>query len=217
MAAWTFSSLEKYQTCPRQYYHIRVARDVKEPPSEHTIWGEKVHSALEDYIRDNAELPDDMQHWTGFMDKVRRLKGQKFTEIQLAVDKNFQPCLWNKAWSRGIVDLLVIHRDTALVVDYKTGKRKPSDQLSLYAAYVFAHYPEVQTVSTAFVWLKDKKVDKETFHRADVGSIWQQFLPTVIKIETSLETNKWPAKPSGLCRQWCHVLTCEHNGRRTCS
>jgi len=27
-------------------------------------------------------------------------------------------------------------------MDYKTGKRKPSEQLDLYAAYVFHYYPE---------------------------------------------------------------------------
>jgi hypothetical protein len=214
MSAWTYSSLDKYLTCPKQYYHTRVVRDVKEPPTEHTIWGEKVHQALEDYIQHYKTLPDDMAHWDSFMSKIRKLAGVKHTEIKLAVDRNFQPCDWGDAWSRGIVDLLVTNKDTALVVDYKTGKRKPSDQLSLYAAYVFAHYPEVQQVTTAFVWLKDRRVDKETFTRDDIAAIWQRFLPVVIKIEASLDSNKWPAKPSGLCRQWCHVLTCDHNGRK---
>jgi CRISPR/Cas system-associated exonuclease Cas4 (RecB family) len=215
MTAWTYSSLDKYLTCPKQYYHLRIVRDVKEPPSEQTIWGEKVHKALEDFIQHSKKLPDDMSHWTGFMEKIRRLNGTKHTEMKLSVDVNFQPCEWDHAWSRGIVDLLVINKDTALVVDYKTGKRKPSDQLSLYAAYVFAHYPEVNTVTTAFVWLKDRKVDKETFTRDDIAAIWQRFLPVVTKINASLDTNKWPARPSGLCRQWCYVLTCEHNGRKT--
>lgn len=217
MNAWTFSSLEKYQTCPKQFYHVRVIKDVKEPPSEHTIWGEKVHQAFEDFIKSDKFLPKEMSIWEGFLAKVKRLKGEKHTEIKLAVDKNFQPCDWDTSWSRGIVDLLCVNGDTAVVMDYKTGKRKPSDQLSLYAAYVFAHYPSVQKVSTAFVWLKDRKIDRNIFTRDDIASIWQQFLPTVRKIEVSHETNKWPAKPSGLCRQWCHVLDCEHNGRKSCN
>jgi hypothetical protein len=217
MAAWTYSSIDKYQTCPKQYYHLRVVRDVKDPPSEHTVWGETVHKALEDYIKEGKELPEEMSQWTSFMSKIKGIKGSKFTEIELAVDENFQPCDWNKAWSRGVVDLLILNGNTAVVVDYKTGKRKPSDQLSLYAAYVFAHHPEVQTVSTAFVWLKDRKVDKETYTREDVSTIWLRFLPAVKKIATSHETNKWPARPSGLCRQWCYVLTCEHNGRKPCN
>lgn len=217
MKAWTFSSLEKYQTCPKQYYHIRVIRDVKEPPSEHTVWGEKVHTALENYIKNGDPLPDEMQNWVPFMEKVSKLKGKKLTEERFSVDANFQACDWDSAWSRGIVDLVVIDGDTATVMDYKTGKRKPSDQLSLYAAYVFAHYPEVNTVQTAFVWLKDRKVDRGVFTRDDIPTIWQNFLPTVARIDKSFSTEKWPAKPSGLCRQWCHVLTCEHNGRTPCN
>ena len=49
----------------------------------------------------------------------------------------------------------------AIVMDYKTGKRKPTEQLDLYAAYVFHHYPDVQEVTTVFVWLKEKKLDKK--------------------------------------------------------
>lgn len=217
MKAWTYSSLEKYQTCPKQYYHLRVIKDVVDPPSEHTVWGESVHTALEDFISRDIPLPDEMHHWASFMLKVKRLKGTKLVEKKFSIDENFLPCDWDRAWSRGIVDLTVLSGDTAIVIDYKTGKRKPSDQLSLYAAYVFAHYPEVQSVSTAFIWLKDRKLDKEAFTRDDIADIWQRFLPTVAKISSSLETNKWPARPSGLCRQWCHVLTCDHNGRRTCN
>jgi hypothetical protein len=213
MSAWTYSSLEKYLTCPRQYFHLRVLKDVKDLPSEQTIWGEKVHEAFELAVKLDTSLPKEMQGWESFLNKIKAIKGDKFTEIKLAVNKHFAPCDWDNAWSRGIVDLLVVSGNTAIVADYKTGKRKLSDQLSLYAAYVFAHYPEVQTVHTAFVWLKDKKIDRDVLTRSDISKIWLQFIPTTLKIEHSQESNKWPAKPSGLCKQWCHVLQCEHNGK----
>jgi hypothetical protein len=213
MKAWTFSQLEKYQTCPKQFYHLRVIRDTEDPPTDATRWGEEVHTAFENRINEGTPLPVGMEQWEGFARKLISLQGTKYAEVELAVDNNFKPCDWNNAWSRGIVDLLIIHGSSAVVLDYKTGKRKPSHQLSLYAGYVFAHYPEVNKVTTIFAWLKDKKLDQETFTRDSVAEIWQAFLPTVRKLELAHEHNQWPARPSGLCRNWCNVLSCTHNGR----
>ena len=125
--AWTYSQLEKFETCPKQFYHVRVSRDVVEPPTEHTVWGERVHTALEYRVRDNATLPEGMTQWEPIAAKIAALPGEKYPEVKMAVDKNFQPADWSGAWSRGIADLLVIHNGKAGVFDYKTGKRKPSE------------------------------------------------------------------------------------------
>jgi hypothetical protein len=207
--AWTYSQLDKFETCPRQFYHVRVKRDVTEPPTEHTIWGEKVHSALEHRVESGTPLPEGMQQWEPLARKIASMPGAKLCEQKMAVDKNFQPTDWSNAWSRGIADVLVVHKDKAAVMDYKTGKRKLTDQLTLYAAYTFAKYPEVNTVTTGFVWLKDKKIDRESFDRADNAKIWQNFLPRVRKLEIAYEKDAWPCRPSGLCRGWCPVKTCE--------
>ena len=70
--------------------------------------------------------------------------------------------------------------------------------------------PEVEEVTTGFIWLKDKKVDKEVFKREQLHEIWQGFLPRVIKLESAYDRDSWPARPSGLCKGWCHVRECPH-------
>jgi hypothetical protein len=207
--AWTYSQLDKFETCPRQFFHVRVAKDVVEPPTEATMWGEKVHSAFEDRIKDNTPLPEGMTQWEPFAAKLERLPGVKYTEQKMAVGKDFQPTDWSSGWTRGIADLLVVSGSSAVVMDYKTGKRKLTEQLMLYAGYTFAYYPEVSTVTTGFVWLRDKKIDKETYKREDVPMIWNTFLPRVRKLELAYEKNAWPCRPSGLCNGWCPVKTCE--------
>jgi len=207
--AWTYSQLDKFETCPRQFYHVRVLKDIKEPPTEATMWGEKVHTAMEHRVRDGTPLPEGMEQWEGIAAKFAALPGQKLCEEQMAVDKNFQPAEWGNAWSRGIADLLVIHGDKAGVFDYKTGKRKITEQLELYVGYTFATYPEVNYVTTGFVWLRDKKIDKATYHRDQVAGIWNGFLPRVRKLESAYEREAWPCRPSGLCRGWCPVKTCD--------
>lgn len=207
--AWTFSQLEKFQNCPRQYYHVRVLRDVIEPPTEATKWGEKVHLAMEHRIQDGTELPDGMKQWEPLAKKLEQLPGQKYCEVKMSVDKNFQPSGWSNAWSRGIADLLVVNGTKAVNLDYKTGKRKLTHQLMLYAGYTFAMYPQVNEVETGFVWMKDKKIDKEKFERDQIPVIWNTFLPVVRKLESAYERDAWPCRPSGLCRGWCPVKQCE--------
>lgn len=209
LPAWTFSQLEKFETCPKQFYHVRVAKDVVEPPTEATLWGSKVHTAMEDRIRDGTPLPEGMEQWEGFAKQLCAMPGEKLAEEKMALDKSFQPTDWSDAWTRGIADMLIVHGNKAATLDYKTGKRKLTHQLMLYAAYTFAYYPEVETVTTGFVWLRDKKIDRETFTRADIPTIWSTFLPKVRKLETAYEKDKWMARPSGLCNGWCPVKSCE--------
>jgi hypothetical protein len=209
--AWTFSRLESFESCPKKFYHLTVVKDVVEPPSDAIKWGHLVHTAFENLIKDGTPLPDTMQHWSGIAAKLLQLKGEKLTEQPMALTKAFQPAEWGNAWTRGIADLLVIDGDTATVIDYKTGKRKPTEQLALYAAYVFAAYSGIKTVKTAFIWLKEKKIDKEVFSREQLPEIWQSFLPRVRRLEIAYEKGAWAPKPSGLCRGWCAVKQCEHN------
>lgn len=209
LPAWTFSQLEKFETCPKQFYHVRVAKDVIEPQTEATLWGSRVHTAMEDRIRDGTPLPEGMEQWEGFAKQICAMPGEKLAEEKMALDKSFQPAEWDNAWTRGIADMLIVHGNKAATLDYKTGKRKLTHQLMLYAAYTFAYYPEVETVTTGFVWLRDKKIDRETFTRADISTIWGTFLPKVRKLEIAYEKDKWIARPSGLCNGWCPVKSCE--------
>jgi len=67
---------------------------------------------------------------------------------------------------------------------------------------VFAHYPEVNTVTSSFIWTRDNAMDRETYSRADAPVLWDKMLTKINRIEQSLEHDNWPAKPSGLCG-WC--------------
>jgi predicted RecB family nuclease len=207
--AWTYSQLDKFETCPRQFYHVRVKKDFPEPPTEATIWGERVHKALELRVKEGTPLPEGMTQWEGIANKFAGLAGEKYCELQMAVDRNFQPADWNNAWSRGIADLLIVNGDKAAVFDHKTGRRKPTEQLMLYAGYTFAMFPDVEYVTTGFVWLKDKKIDKQEFTREQVSEIWLEFLPRVRKLEMAYEKDNWPCRPSGLCHGWCPAKSCE--------
>ena len=216
---WSYSSLTAFETCPRQYQELRVLKNYVQGDTEATIWGKEVHSDLELRIKDDAPLPERSSKWEPIAAKIAAMKDKGatvLTEQKFTIDKDFVMTSWESpaAWARCIIDAAVIDskNETATLLDWKTGKRKPSTQLMMSAALVMHHY-SVNVVNTGFVWLKDGKMDKEKFTRDQLPEIWNEFLPRVKRLEIAYDTDTWPVRPSGLCKQWCPVLSCKFNGK----
>jgi hypothetical protein len=207
--AWSHSVLDSFETCPRRHYLTKVAKTVQQdPPSQEVQWGRDVHKALENRLDGKAPLPASMAHYEGMVNVLTSKHGNRLNETKFSIDKNYKPCGWRdpSTWCRVIVDTGIVGTTSAFLADWKTGKRKPnSDQLKLSAAVGFAHYPFLESIHTAFIWLKDKKVDSEMFKREQVDTIWNEFLPRVKRLELAHQTNAWQPKPSGLCGKWCPV------------
>lgn len=99
---------------------------------------------------------------------------------------------------------------------HNTGKRKLDiDQLKLFAAVMFTVHPELEEVQAGYIWLKERKIDKEKFYRRDLPELWQHFAPQVRRLVVAHKEQKWPERPSGLCKNYCNVVACEFNGRHT--
>ena len=206
MRTWSFSSLNTYYTCPRQYELTYVNPVIPYTQTEATIWGTRVHEALELYIRDGVPLGPEYLQFKSYADKVLSLPGIVRCEGQFGVTQDYKPTSFDDkaAWNRGIIDVSVVNGNKALVLDWKTGKVRPdSDQLKLFAGVTFAKYPEVDTVKTAYIWLSHGRDTRETYRREQVPEIWRHFREKVRRLELSYEHNQWIPKPSGLCNGWC--------------
>lgn len=216
MPAWSYSALTAFETCPHRYFKARVDKEFPEGQTEATLWGNRVHKSLEDCVKTGLPLPDGMQQWQEIASKFRSaFEGGTpvLIEKKLAINKFYRPVQWmaSDAWCRGIVDVAVWKGTHIFAADWKTGKRRvDSDQMKLMAGMLFAHYSEVRTITTLFVWLKEDTTDKDKFNVDNTSDIWNIFLPRVKAMEDAYEKNKWPKRPSGLCRGWCPVKTCEH-------
>lgn len=217
--AWSYSSLTAFETCPRRYYLTKVSKEVTEPQTEATLWGNKVHKALENRLVKTTPLPESMAMFEPIAaNVVNRAKGGKLeAEQKMALTKDFRTTSWfgKDVWVRGITDFTITKGDKVFIGDWKTGKPTPaSAQLMLTAAMTMHQKPWVNTVINAFVWLKDGSITHKTYTREDIPEIWQEFTPRVRRLEVAMEEDKWPARPSGLCRKWCPVgkKLCEHCG-----
>jgi len=215
--AWSHSSLTSYETCPRRHYMTRISKEVHEPEGEALKHGNMVHKCFELRLKDGTPLPPHLEQHEPMVATLLQKKGAKLVECQWAIDKSFNPVGWfaRTVWCRTIVDAGIVNDTSALLLDWKTGKRKVnSDQLKLSAAMTFAHYPTVETVVTGFVWTGVGKLDTETYRRAQVGDIWGTFLPRVAHLEVAVKEQRWEPRPSGLCRNYCPVprAKCEFSG-----
>ena len=85
MTAWSYSSITLFDQCPKKYYHLRVAKDIKEPESDAMNYGKDLHLAAEEYIRDGKPLPEKYIYIKELLDKLNLIKGEKLCENKLAV------------------------------------------------------------------------------------------------------------------------------------
>lgn len=222
---WSFSSWSAYQTCPKQYYEMKVAKNFREPKSEQILWGEAVHFALEDRIKTGKPVPEKMAHFNPVVDRILAAPGENHAELELACDVNLRPVgFWDDdAWVRGKGDLIKINGRKGIAFDWKTGKKKPNSlQLDLMTVLAFAKFPFLEEMATGFVWFQDpSRPTVKRYHRDNAPRLMDQFEQGVADMIWSENNDVWPAKPSGLCRPnprtgfaGCPVVSCPHNGRR---
>jgi hypothetical protein len=208
---WSHSSLKDYENCARKYHEVRVLKKHKQEKTEQILYGEELHKAAEQYVK-GVPLPKQFEFIQGMIDALLAKEGEKSVEIQMALDINLQPVEWfsKAAWVRGIADLLILDGEIAWVVDYKTGSNKYPDrnQLDLMSLLVFAHYPEVQQVNSALLFVVKNSMIKHKVKREDVDKLWWEYRERVSRIEASYANEVWNPKQSGLC-PWCPVKTCE--------
>lgn len=216
--AWSYSKLKNYETCPKRYFHIDIEKSVKEEEGESLLYGNAVHKALASAISGKEQLPAPFAKLQKWVDKVvgdKSVPSKILVEQQLAVTQALTSTGWFDAdvWYRGIADVLKIMGPVALAIDWKTGKiLEDGVQLALMAQCIFAHHPEVQKIRTEFVWLKEDATSRVDFTRADMVGVWAGVLPRVTMLENAAKAVLYPPKPGGLCKRFCPVSACPHQG-----
>lgn len=215
---WSYSSLQQYETCPRRFYYTRIAKVISEPQTEATIHGNEVHRALEQAVAGKQALAEKYARHQPIVDRLRATPGERFLEYKFALSKTLEPVgYWDDSvWVRGVLDVAIVRKSSAIVLDYKTGKRKvDQDQLRLFTLAGLSLWPHIESVKTGYIWLQSGAVDQEGYAREQKVEIYRDFAARVHRMETSEKNNDWQPRPSGLCRNYCPVgfSLCEHCGK----
>ena len=218
MITWSYSSLKTFEQCPKKYYHLKVLKDVKDTGSTATLFGTHVHKAAEDFMEKGTPIPEKYKFVVPALEALKQIPGEKHCEIRLAVaydGKQHTPTTFfaKDVWWRGVADLLIIDGEQAYLVDYKTGKNaKYADttQLDIMAAGVFTHYPEVQHIKSALIFVVSNEFIRKTHSRALHKSYYAIFDEPLDNLIAAGENNVWNANSSPLCA-YCPVKKCVHH------
>tara|TARA_Y100000114_G_scaffold128978_1_gene126207 strand:- start:1254 stop:1925 length:672 start_codon:yes stop_codon:yes gene_type:complete len=220
-APWSFSKIKAFQQCPKQFYHEKVIKQYPFKMTEAIRYGDQFHKAAEKYIRDGEELPKRFLYAKDSLDALKRKKGDKLCEYRMGLTEDLEPCGFyeDNVWWRGIADLIILNQDQGLayVVDYKTGKSSryaDKGQLELMAMATFKHFPNVGTVRAGLLFVVCEDLVRSTYEQYEADTLWDKWMDNFQTMETAYKVDVWNPKPSGLCRQWCQVMECPHNGRR---
>ena len=79
--AWSYSSLKTFEQCPRKYYHLKVAKDIKDGDTDATRYGTSMHTVAEEFIRDGVEIPAQFSYLQPALEQLKAIPGEKHCEL----------------------------------------------------------------------------------------------------------------------------------------
>ncbi len=219
--AWSYSSIKTFDQCPKKYFHLKVAKDVKDIAGEAADYGTAVHEAAEKHMLDGTPIPKKFDFMEPILEPLKRLSGTRHCEMKLAVtgpEDGYQPCGFfdDNVWWRGIIDLAVINGASAVMVDYKTGKSaRYADvkQLDLMAGALFSHFPKLERIKSALLFVVSDEVVRKVHVREQQEQYLSVFTKELDRLEGAHLSGVWNPKQSGLCG-WCPVKHCAHHVER---
>lgn len=216
--AWSYSALKNFETCPRRYDAYDWSKTIPFVETEQIVAGHHLHKHFENRLLWGTSLPIGYGMFEPMLAKVAAAPGTLSGEARLALTAGFaaSPYFGPQAWFRTVVDACVMKPDgaTATVFDWKTGRHKDEEtQLQLMALALFIHHPALERVRAALVFVNYDSVHRMEFARGDTTELWAEILPRVRALMAARAAGAFPPKPSGLCRKYCDVRSCEFHGR----
>ncbi len=225
--AVSFSALDKFANCPRKYHAYDVAKIIKEPESPQMKEGHKVHRAMAEFIEHGTPLPPQYERYADWTTTMFTHNSDEVVAVErrMACTFDLTPCGYfdkqKKVWMRGVADLLVVNNLHALSVDWKTGKERderydllPKNfQLRLAALLIFLHYPTVERITSKYVYLNEGHATQFDMHKDELRLFIPQVYDLAAGIQKAVRADRWPPRPSGLCKHHCGVTACEFHGK----
>lgn len=208
------TSIDTFLTCPYQYKAKYITKEVKFESNAHAEFGSAVHENIEFYLLGKDNLSPMLEPLRPTLDKIK--SALVSAEMKLATTKWNTPCdfFHDDAYMRCIVDAVASSPDKSTIVafDWKTGKKRDSaTQSDVIAKCIFNRYPECKKVITVFAYFM---VDDITVKEYKKNSSFIDLENKIAKIEAAHKANEFPYNPNGLCKKWCDVVSCPHNGRK---
>ena len=219
----SFSSMETYKQCPLKYKFKEVNR-LKEPKSKEAVFGTIIHATLK-YMYDPALIPPGIEdaldyyskNWNSDVYEVEAEERAAFSQgvkiIQDYYERNaIEDATIVDLESRfaieigpeddrhivsGIVDRIDRTKDGYEIIDYKTGKKMPSQddidhnlQLSIYLLAFLKRYPKeyknLENITVSLYFLKHGQKLSSTRTVEQLEEVEQEFLDVIAQINEKI-------------------------------
>jgi CRISPR/Cas system-associated exonuclease Cas4 (RecB family) len=211
---WSYSVLNKFLQCPHEAWHRYVLKDVPYAETPQMELGNEVHTALENRLK-GKPLPREYDRYEFFAQPLGRYEGIQ-PEMKLGVTAKGVPCSFfaDDVWGRGKIDVPIVVGDSAVILDWKTGKVwEDPFELQVQAVLLKAHYPNLERIVGSYVWLADSRVGV-IYDLTDTQKTWEKINRIMDEVGHRKKMGVWEKKPGKLC-SWCPVKSCEHNTCKT--
>jgi hypothetical protein len=205
------SMLQAFDNCPWKGYRMYIAKDLpREPATEAMEWGTTVHKAFQQTLSRGHVLPQEMRKYEHLVTPL--VEHKPLTEVPLAIRADGAPCGFydDDVFCRGYGDVAIIKAPTAVLFDWKSGKRREDKrELELHGLMLQARYPDVSRIWGYYVWLQDNKLGAK-HDVSETHFTWAWLNERMDEIRYMAINNAFPKIPNPLCG-WCPVKDCEHN------
>lgn len=213
-SAWSFTALEAFENCPKQYHETKVLKRWPFETTREMQWGRDVHKHFENFLLLGSPLPADLAMHGEFLADFKAQPGELAGEEKIALNARLQGCgYWDKdVWYRGQVDARKrnVAQGFSHILDHKTGKVKNDfSQLKTFAIHELITQPAIHTVKVEFYWTQTRGANGQTYRREQLPELLVEFAPRLSRFADAFRTESWTPKQSGLCAGWCPVTSCE--------
>lgn len=210
---FTPTNIQSFFTCPYQYFGKFIAKETKYTETPHTKFGKEVHKNIEDYLNGDAQLSSYLEPMREMLDSAKPVMIGAETKMAITKWNTLCRSFFDKdAYLRCIVDLVLGNEDHTKIIafDWKTGKKSDAQvQHDVIKRCLNIKYPKADIV-TIFLYIVKDDVDIQIYQN---GQNLLDLDNKIAKIEAAHRTGEFPYNPNGLCKKWCDVLSCPHNGK----
>jgi RecB family exonuclease len=207
---WSFSGLLDYEECPlrARFRYIDKIPTEAHPAAER---GTKIHDEAEKFVKGEIDdLPKSLSKFGPEFYEWRDAysEGTVIAEEQWGLTRDCEPCGFfdDNVWWRGLLDLLVLHKDEGRmdILDHKTGKEYPVKHLQqgqLYTFVAFLMFPDYEIANAQMVYLDLGKMSRPVkFNKQQAAKYGANFISRAEKMTS--DTEFIPKANRYNCR-WC--------------
>lgn len=228
---WSYTSMQEFLTCPAQWAAKRYWKTIKEGESEAMRVGNLIHETAEHYLKwkigqtfsQNKIHSQYLPQVQKYCDALVASGAELHVEREMCFDQKFKPCGWkdwNTVYVRSKADVLAKKGNKISLLDWKTGKYKEDFlQLKMFAVFsaLTPGFEDVQEFDPKFIFTKEappKNILRlpKPILRAELKGVLTEILQVVRRMEAAWESETFPCKKNGLCKNYCLNNACLHCG-----